>query len=239
MHRLINGNCTHVLRDEKKRYSCIFADGPDNIGLGYGQYKDNLHDMEYRRTLSEWLRAFTHRADVTWISFNSKWLIPFAQIVDDHLKNYHELEFKPFVQTFTFGQNRKTDCGNGHRPLWRFKWKDAPLYPEQIKVESWRQKNGDKRAASGGCVPLDVWDFPRVVGNSKQRRSWHPTQLNEGLVERAVMMSTKEGDEVCDPFGGTGTTLRVCKRINRPCTLIEIDSEYCQHIAEEHNLDVG
>jgi DNA modification methylase len=84
-------------------------------------------------------------------------------------------------------------------------------------------------------VPLDVWEFPRVTGNSKQRRPYHPTQLNEGLVERAIKLSTEEGDVVCDPFGGTGTTLRVCKRINRVCHLIELDTGYCDKIAEEHD----
>lgn len=235
-HRLINGDCLDVLAREHP-YTCIFADPPDNIGLGYGEYKDNLHDTAYQRYLSHWLRMFTSRAGVTWISFNSKWLLDFASIVSDHLRNHPELEFKPFVQTFTFGQNQKSDCCNCHRPLWRFRWSYTPLYPEQIKVPSWRQENGDKRAAPGGKVPGDVWEFPRVTGNSKQRRSWHPTQLNEGLVERAIKMSTREGDTVCDPFAGTGTTLRVCKRINRECTLIEIDSTYCHYIAEEHNLE--
>jgi len=81
----------------------------------------------------------------------------------------------------------------------------------------------------------DVFDYPRVTGNSKQRRAWHPTQLNEGLVERCLNLTTVEGDYVLDPFGGTGTTLRVCKRIGRNCTLVEIDPAYCAKIAEEHS----
>ena len=44
------------------------------------------------------------------------------------------------------------------------------------------------------------------------------------------------GGTVLDPFGGTGTTLRVCKRINLPCTLIEVDRDYCQQIAKENDL---
>ena len=239
MHRLINGDCVEVLRREDKLYQCIFADPPDNIGLGYNQYDDKHDDMKYKILLSHWLRTFTSMARVTWISFNSRWLLEFASIVSDHLHNHPELEFKPFVQSFNFGQNRKTDCANCHRPLWRFHWpKVTDLYPDQIKVESVRQKMGDKRAKEGGKVPGDVWDFCRVQGNNKQRRSWHPTQLHEGLVERAIMMSTLDGDKECDPFAGTGTTLRVCKRINRKCTLIDVDSEYCQRIGEEHDLTV-
>jgi len=61
------------------------------------------------------------------------------------------------------------------------------------------------------------------------------TQLNEGLVERCIKLTTREGDTVLDPFGGTGTTLRVYKRFGIACTLIELDSGYCE-IAEEHVL---
>jgi DNA modification methylase len=110
------------------------------------------------------------------------------------------------------------------------------LYPDAIRVPSWRQEHRDKRADSRGKVPSDVYKFPRVVGNSKQRRRWHKTQLNEGLVERCIKLTTTQGEHVLDTFAGTGTTLRVGKRIDRNCTLIEMDAGYCAKIAEEHDL---
>ncbi len=137
------------------------------------------------------------------------------------------------VQTFTFGQHRHTDFGNNHRPLWRIQRKNAQFYGDQIRVPSWRQENGDKRADPRGRVPGDVFDFPRVTGNSKQRRSWHPTQLHEGLVERCILSCTKPGDLVVDPFAGTGTTGRVCQRIGRDCILGDQSEVYCQKIRDE------
>jgi site-specific DNA-methyltransferase (adenine-specific) len=144
---------------------------------------------------------------------------------------------KPFVWTYTFGQNRNSDCGPGHRPILRIRKPDAQLHPEQIKVPSWRQLHGDKRAAAGGRVPLDAWtEFPRVVGNAKERRPWHPTQHPEALVERAIKLTTREGDTVLDLFSGTGTVIRVCKRIGRHTVSIELNPIYCEMIAEEHGL---
>jgi site-specific DNA-methyltransferase (adenine-specific) len=110
------------------------------------------------------------------------------------------------------------------------------LYPDAIRVPSWRQIHGDKRANPDGRVPGDVFDFPRVVGNSKQRRPWHPTQLHEGLYERCVKLSCAPDDTVCDIFAGTGTLARVCQVTGNPCTLIEMDSAYCKEIALEHDL---
>jgi hypothetical protein len=235
-HRLINTDCLDYLNGNGAVWTTILADPPDNIGLGYKTYKDKLPDAEYVDLLDTWLRSFIYRAATVWFSFNAKWTFALGRIVDCLLPHNKGLEAKPCVQTFTFGQHSHSDLGNNHRPLWRFRWSDAPLLPDAIRVPSWRQENGDKRADPRGRVPGDVFDFTRVTGNSKQRRTWHPTQLNEGLVERCIRLTTPPGESVLDPFGGTGTTLRVCKRIGNPCTLVELDPGYCAKIAEEHDM---
>jgi site-specific DNA-methyltransferase (adenine-specific) len=234
-HRIINANNLQWLRDNRdEKFDCIFADPFDNLGLKYDTYKDKIPDTEYTALLHLWLYEFARHAPVVWFSFYTKWQLSFGRIAEEFLDLNPDWEWKPCIQIFTFGQYNKNDFGNNHRPLWRFKHKDAPLYPEQTLVPSWRQLNGDKRAAEGGRVPGDVFDFTRVTGNSKQRRSWHPTQLNEHLYEQALLMTTKEGDHICDPFGGTGTLIRVCKGLNRQATVIEIDPGYCQKMREEH-----
>lgn len=234
-HRLYHGDCLKVMRDLSP-VKCIFADPPDGIGLDYDEFDDKPSTREYESSLWCWLDAFTAKAEIVWFSFNARWTAAFGSHVHYWLSRNTDWQFKPCVQVFTFGQHSHTDLGNNHRPLWRLMRKDAKLYPDQIRVPSWRQENGDKRADPRGRVPGDVFDFTRVTGNSHQRRTWHPTQLNEGLVERCILMSTKEGESVLDPFAGTGTTLRVCKRLNRPCTLIEYDKGYCKQIAAENGL---
>lgn len=237
-YELLQGDCDlwlHQLRDEP--ISTIFADIPDNIGLKYDAYDDNLHPALYQQQVEKWLELFVSKAPTVWLSFNAKYTISFGWLCARLLNVWGgALKIKPCVQTYTFGQHCQTDLGGGHRPLWRFQRADAKLYPDQIRVESERQKMGDKRADPRGRVPSDVFDFPRVVGNAKQRRSWHPTQLHEDLIERCIKLTTQPGEWVIDPFGGTGTTLRVCKRIDRSCTLIEIDPLYCEKIAEEHDM---
>ncbi|MHC4297949.1 MAG: DNA-methyltransferase [Planctomycetota bacterium] len=246
-----HGDCLDIVPNLEEA-ECIFADPPDNIDLGYGEYEDAMPDEEYVTLLRSWVRCFIGTATTTWISFNAKWLIDMGVIAKELQQVWSALKIKPCVQTFTFGQHNNHDFGNNHRPLWRFKWQHARVYPEQIKVPSWRELHGDKRAKKGGrvpgdvfqfpreipetLVPDDVFDFPRVTGNSKQRRKWHPTQLHEDLVERCVKSCTKKGDMVIDPFAGTGTTMRVCKRIQRSCITIDLDRDYCAKIAEENGI---
>jgi site-specific DNA-methyltransferase (adenine-specific) len=240
-HEIINADCLQFIDSvpSGRRWNTIFADPPDNLGLKYGTYKDTVTDAEYVNCLNSWLESFIEFAHTTWFSYNAKWTFKVGEIVNQLIAEYSHIEAKSCVQTFTFGQHNHHDLGNNHRPLLRLRWKGAPLFPDAIRVPSWRQENGDPRADPRGRVPGDVFDFTRVTGNSKQRRPWHPTQLNEGLVERCLKLTTPPGGTVLDPFGGTGTTLRVCEQLGFNCTLIEIDPNYCAKIAEEHSLEVS
>lgn len=239
-YEIIHGDCL----DHLTKCDMVFADPPDNIGLDYDGFTDIMDDDSYERWFERCLGAFCYVAPVVWVSFNSKWMLQFARVFS-RIQHECGYEFKPCVQTFTFYQQNKQGLGNAHRPLWRLKYSDAPENPQAIKIPSWRQLNGDKRAAQGGKVPGDSYDqaievddsffdFSRVVGNSPQRRKWHKTQLNEELVERCIKLNTDEGAFVIDPFGGTGTTLRVCKRINRRCRLIELSDVYTKKLKGEH-----
>ncbi len=237
-HTLINADCLEYLRDTGRHWDTIFADPPDNIGTKYRNSKDKIDDASYVHLLRQWLTIFLDCTNCVWFSYNAKWAFEVGRVISELLDGRASLEAKSFVQTYTFGQHRQTDLGNNHRPLLRLRWKDYPLFPNAIRVPSWRQLNNDKRADPRGRVPGSVFDFPRVTGNSKQRRHWHPTQLNEGLVERCLRLTTPSGGTVLDPFAGTGTTLRVCKRLEMKCTLIENDFFYCNKISEEHEIPV-
>ncbi len=229
--KLIEGDVLEVL-PTLGHFQCAFLDPPDALGLKLNGYKDVSKDG-YMAWLGEIIHETIRHCDITWLSYNSRWDLAVKHWAYEYSKTCL-VEVKPFYQTFTFFQCSQTDCASAERPLLRFRRKDAPIYPDQIRVPSWRQEHGDKRASPKGRVPGNVWSFPRVTGNSKQRRRHHPTQLNEGLVERAILLSTKEGDSVLDLFSGTGTTIRVCKRISRDVTSVEANPFFCQKIREEH-----
>lgn len=235
MKRLICGDALEVL-PQLGWFHCLIADPPDNIGLGYDSYDDRRSDDEYSDFLYRLIASAAGCCGSAWISFNARHVFVVGAIVDQLFRGT-STEARLFIQTFTFGQSRQTDCGNGYRPLLRLRRHDAPLYPDAIRVESARQRAGDKRAAPGGCVPLDHWpEFPRITGNCRERRSWHPTQLREAMIQRMVRLTTLPGDRVADVFSGTGTVLRAVD--DRDVVSIEIDRGYCDKIAAEHGLEV-
>lgn len=87
------------------------------------------------------------------------------------------------------------------------------------------------------------YDKAKEINNGKQMRNlWeisasrhttkHPTEKPETLLERIILLGSKEGDLVLDPFMGSGTTGVVCKNNGRNFVGIEIDKEYCQIAAD-------
>ena len=236
VNNLYCGNVFEVLPKLNQRFDVIIADPPDGIGLKYNSFNDKISETNYQLFLTECIAIFTKYSNIVWISFNSKWIFSLGLIIKLFESNSHDWKAKLFINTFTFGQSNKKDCGNGYRPLLRLTHKDAKLYPNAIKVPSWRQLNKDKRAAAGGKVPLDVWNFERITGNCKERRQYHPTQLREAMIKRIVDFSTLPGDTIGDFFSGTATPLRAIK--DRNITSIEIDRFYCEQIAKEHNLEI-
>jgi len=88
--------------------------------------------------------------------------------------------------------------------------------------------------AKGPKVPGDVWTFPRITGNHSERRSWIPTQHPEALLERIVLMSG--GKRVLELFSGSGTMIRVCKRLGVDLDTVELNGDYVNLLRKEHSL---
>jgi DNA modification methylase len=219
-------------KESDTSFDVVFADPPDNIGLKYESHEDRMNDLEYIEFLSLFMtRAMAVAKRGLWISFNARHVFKVVSVINQD--GDMDWDVTPCVQVITFGnqKNKPGSLTNNYRPLWYISWGKPDFY--EVREPSWRQINGDKRANPAGKLVSDVFNFPRVTGNSKQRRAWHPTQLNEKLVERCLLLTTQRGDSVLDIFAGTGTTGRVCRSIGRDCTLIEKSELYCQKMREE------
>jgi DNA modification methylase len=65
-------------------------------------------------------------------------------------------------------------------------------------------------------------------GDRDQGDVWHlhPTMKPVELVERCIRNSSKPGQTVLDPFGGSGTTLIAAEKSGRQARLMELDPKY-------------
>lgn len=77
-----------------------------------------------------------------------------------------------------------------------------------------------------------VEDLPTSLAFEEKPRSsdLHPTMKPVALVERFLKNSSRKGELVLDPFGGSGTTLIACERTRRKCRTLELDPKFADVI---------
>ena len=226
--QVVHGDCFDVLPVIPAGcVQTVFIDPPYNIGVDYGCGKDAdaLPAREYLKRMERLahacLRVLRPNGSL-WFLCPERWADSIGTILTELLPRRNRIIWRE-----TFGQYREDRFPSGHRHLfWHVRDKQAsPFYTDEIRVASRRMQSGDKRA-SGPRVPDDVWDFPRLVGNARERLGEHPCQLPESLLERVILCSAGADDLVLDPMAGTGTTLRVAQRCGRRYIGIEQQAKF-------------
>jgi DNA modification methylase len=86
--------------------------------------------------------------------------------------------------------------------------------------------NGGKHFFSGDKFESDVWEINRRAGNTMV----HPTQKPLAMVNKAIKNSSLRGGAVLDLFGGSGSTLISCEKLDRQAYIMELDPIYCDVI---------
>ena len=94
-------------------------------------------------------------------------------------------------------------------------------YQRQYEPILYGWPEGGKHHWCGDRDQSDVWQIKKPHKNDL-----HPTMKPVELVERAIRNSSKPGDVVLDPFGGSGTTLIAAEKSGRTARLMELDPKY-------------
>lgn len=76
-----------------------------------------------------------------------------------------------------------------------------------------------------------------MKGSERDETRLHPTQKPLTLMRWVLLATTTAADVVCDPYAGSGTTLRAAKDLGRRAIGIELHEPYCEIIARR--LDQG
>jgi site-specific DNA-methyltransferase (adenine-specific) len=82
---------------------------------------------------------------------------------------------------------------------------------------------GPEKAARGK-LPTDVW-WMTIVPPASAERTGYPTQKPVRLLERIVAASSREGELVLDPYGGSGTAAVAAARLGRRWLIVDRNPE--------------
>ncbi|UCG02447.1 MAG: site-specific DNA-methyltransferase [Candidatus Heimdallarchaeota archaeon] len=235
MIKLINAKFESIYFPRVEKISLIIADPPDNINLKYNDFLDNQPIQVYTDQLNMWLYKMKNITNgPIFFTFNEKWTYIVEKII-------HQLKI-PLIQRlqwyYSFGQDQtsKNKYGLCYRPIY---WLNSDyMKPEAIKIPSARQtKYNDKRAAKGGKLPPNVWEFSRICGTFKEKRKWCPTQLPEKLVERIIKGHYPNEGYVLDPFLGSGTVPIICQKLGINCLGVEVSEPIIRETSKYIGVD--
>lgn len=92
---------------------------------------------------------------------------------------------------------------------------------DQSEVElAWSNITGATRIYSHRWMGM-------IKASQQQERRVHPTQKPVDLMAWCIQLAKPQGI-ICDPYMGSGSTLRAANRLNYPIIGIEISEEYCK-----------
>jgi DNA modification methylase len=233
-----------------------FADPPFNIGYDYDVYHDKKGSGEYLDWTRKWMAGVVNTLSPTgtfWLAIGDEYAAELKLIAQNELG----LTCRSWViWYYTFGVNCKFNFSRSHTHLFHFV-RDPKRFTfnnMEIRVPSARQLvYNDSRADAKGRLPdntwilrpqdmplafnpdEDTWYFPRVCGTFKERAGWHGCQMPEQLLGRIIRACSNPGDLVLDPFGGSGTTFAVARKLSRKYIGFELSPEYARRIGERLN----
>jgi site-specific DNA-methyltransferase (adenine-specific) len=238
---LFKGDCLKILpciQDES--IDTVFCDPPFNLGKEYAsRIDDSKSDKEYvawcRRWIGECIR--TLKPGGSFFLYNiPRWNIQLGAYLDEQ-----GMTFRHWIAvSIKFGlpiPGRLYPCH--YSLLYYSKGKPKTFRSIRTPIKTCRHCRGEIRDYGGhrgamnpnGVNLTDEWDDIPPVRHwkfkSKKRKA---NQLSTKLLTRVVEMSTRKGDIVLDPFGGSGTTFDVCERLERHWIGVELDD--CEVIIE-------
>lgn len=222
---ILGDSIEYMKKIETNTIDVIIADPPYNLGKDYGNNKDYKEIDEYLEFSRSWLKEATRilKEEGTIYVFMGNRFISYIYMILEKELNF---KFNSWITWFyTQGIGKKKGFSPRHDDVLMFtKTKKFKFNLDNIRVP---QKYYRKRNNMRGANPGNVWEFSHVH-YCQENRMPHPTQKPEGIIERMVLASSDEKDTILDPFGGSGTTARVCQNLNRQCFSIELNPEYVE-----------
>lgn len=230
-HKLPNGSIVvedFLSADVETSFDVAFCDPPYNIGEPYEGHRDEMDPDQFFEFTRKW---FTKALGCVSAAGSMFVVCPDDMVADveNISRELNLTRVNWIIWHYRFGPHINTRFIPSHAHiLWYTRVQRTEVYFnfDAVAEESDRSKKYfDSRTFMtknpGMRPPFDVWEVPRVVGNSKARVPESPNQLPREVVARCLVAACPPRGRVLDPFCGSGTTASVCEREGFSYTLYE------------------
>ena len=249
MHKILNkifyGNCIREIKKiPDKSFDLVFADPPYNLQIGEKLTRPDSSKVNGVNDKWDQFNSFE-----LYDKFCKEWLKECKRILKDNgsiwlIGSYHNIfRLGYLLQNLNFWllndiiwrknnpmpNFKGTRFTNAHETLiWASKSKKSKY---TFNYQSLKCFNDDLQMRSD-------WLFPICSGKERLKQKGkkvHSTQKPEALLHRIILATTNKGDNIFDPFLGTGTTAVVAKKLGRNFCGIEKDKRYFKAASERIN----
>jgi len=234
-HRLMCGDST-VMTDVERlmcgaKADMVFTDPPYNVAVAGG-----THDPRDKKNFGKGPKILNDSmSDGEFHQFLVDAFIPMSMVIKDGATVYiahADIEGINFRTAFIEAGFMLKQCLIWAKQQFVFGRSDYHWQHEPI-LYGW--KAGAAHRFFGERNQGTVWSIDRPMRSEKE----HPTQKPVALVEKAINNSSKSGDLLYEPFGGSGSTLIACEKTGRNCYMMELDPIYCDVIVNRWEQATG
>jgi site-specific DNA-methyltransferase (adenine-specific) len=192
----------------------LFADPP--YGILKVDWDDKTLD-ELRSFTEKWLIAIEPKLKPTsrmYICFSQWYEFELQKLLEKHqyLNMIHKQKIIWYYKNNNKPSNRK-EYRYSYEPIFYLYGKEATElnFPPETYGE----------------IQTNVWEIATPQSNFTEGK-FHESQKPEELLRRIILTGSNIGDQILDPFAGSGTTGVLAQKLKRKCILIEQNHEYCQ-----------
>lgn len=242
VHAVVQDDCLNLLAKlPSNSVQLIICDPPYNIQLA---------DWDTHHNYIEWATAWLEEAERVLSPTGNIALFGGLQYQaeagsGDLLSLIHHMRSKSkmllvnlIVWNYPNGMGAQRFFANRHEEIaWFGKTKqyyfdlDAVREPfdEVTKAIYLKDKRLRPESVEKGRNPTNVWQMPRLNGNSKERTG-HPTQKPRIVIQRLIKALSYPGSTVLDFFAGSGVTARVAIEEKRHSILCDANASLHEYL---------
>ena len=236
---VIKGDCMEIMWDiPHSSVDLMIVDPPYNMYKKFGSEEFSRQSMaEYEKYTRSWIeRALPLLKKTASVYVCCDWFSGIT--IGAALADYFVLRNRITWQREK-GRGALKNWKNGMEDVWfasvgddyyfdvnavKQRKKVIAPYRKDSVPKDWQEENGEKFRYT---FPSNFWDDVTVPYWSMPENTPHPTQKPEKLLAKIILASSRPGDLVFDPFGGSGSTAVTAKKLGRRYLTIEKDEKYC------------
>lgn len=245
-HILICGDSTDqatldkLMGDDKA--DLMFTDPPYNVNVensdGMQILNDNMTESDFQKFITAAMKAAASQlkaGGAFYIWYADSEAISFRQALKES-----NLSFKQCLiwvkNSFNFGRQ---DYKWQHEPcLYGWKEGEAHYFVEEFNHPTVMDDQKDidkmtKQELADILKAIRLATPTTVIREDKPTKNdLHPTMKPVLMCAELIRKSSRQGELVLDPFGGSGSTLIACEEMGRRCRTCELDEHYASVIVK-------